>query len=197
MPSAARKIENRDPVKRNAWRRDYQKKAEVKVKRNIYLRKYRAVPENAAKHIKSSIAWHNLNPTKTLEARRRYVATHKDSVNAASYAWRAANPAKAKAFKDSWYARNGKKYKLTKLETRAGRPKPASCEVCGRSGKICFDHDHRHVDGLFRGWLCNRCNLALGAVDDSPIILRKLAKYLLAYTKRIERAKVTKRKKVK
>jgi hypothetical protein len=38
--------------------------------------------------------------------------------------------------------------------------------------------DHDHATGAVRGFLCRRCNLALGLVDDSPLRLRKLLAYL-------------------
>lgn len=41
---------------------------------------------------------------------------------------------------------------------------------------IAFDHCHTH--GHFRGWLCDRCNTTLGAVQDKPDLLRKMADYL-------------------
>jgi len=68
-----------------------------------------------------------------------------------------------------------------KRERLAGRPKPDACEVCGSNEQyehigICFDHDH--TTGQFRGWLCAKCNLALGLVDDNPERLLKLALYL-------------------
>lgn len=56
------------------------------------------------------------------------------------------------------------------------RPKPALCESgCGR---LATDLDHCHLTGLFRGWLCNQCNSALGFTKDQPAILRSLAAYL-------------------
>jgi len=62
-------------------------------------------------------------------------------------------------------------------EELAGRPRPKACEVCSRTNKkIHWDHDH--ASGRFRGWICSACNIALGMVDDSPEILRKLIKYL-------------------
>lgn len=83
--------------------------------------------------------------------------------------YRAADPQRSQA---QW-----RKYRSKKLlEATGGREKPVACEVCGRGGKICFDHSHAH--GRFRGWLCNHCNLALGHVADAPEILRKLAAYL-------------------
>jgi hypothetical protein len=69
-----------------------------------------------------------------------------------------------------------------KREKQANRPKPNKCEACGkmetenRLGRIAFDHCHE--TGLFRGWLCARCNMALGFVRDDINLLEKLAKYL-------------------
>ena len=61
----------------------------------------------------------------------------------------------------------------------AGRPKPETCEVCGRGGNIVFEH--RHSDNKFRGWTCDRCNVALGMVDDDITVLEKLIIYLKAH----------------
>lgn len=61
-------------------------------------------------------------------------------------------------------------------EKIAGRPKPEYCEVCGRAGRICFDHNH--TTGKFRGWLCVKCNCTLGFVGDSKEIFEKLIDYL-------------------
>jgi hypothetical protein len=65
---------------------------------------------------------------------------------------------------------------LARKEAEAGRPKPTTCEVCGRTDVIMFDHDHE--TGKFRGWLCKKCNSALGLAADSPEILEKLAVYV-------------------
>ena len=63
------------------------------------------------------------------------------------------------------------------LEKTAGRKKPDQCEVCGVvEKKICFDHNHETKE--FRGWICHRCNVALGMVDDKIEILKLLIKYL-------------------
>lgn len=61
-------------------------------------------------------------------------------------------------------------------EKKAGRVKPDRCEVCNKSGVICFDHCHS--TGKFRGWLCKECNVVLGIVKEDPETLRKLAAYL-------------------
>lgn len=38
--------------------------------------------------------------------------------------------------------------------------------------------DHCHATGRFRGWLCSRCNHALGLLEDSPGKLRALAAFV-------------------
>lgn len=63
-----------------------------------------------------------------------------------------------------------------RLERRAGREKPELCELCDRDGKIVFDHCHK--TGKFRGWICYRCNNALGSVSDQISILMKMIEYL-------------------
>lgn len=55
-------------------------------------------------------------------------------------------------------------------------PAAEVCEVCGGSARIAYDHDHQ--TGKFRGWLCMKCNTALGLVNDDIIILEKLIDYL-------------------
>lgn len=64
---------------------------------------------------------------------------------------------------------------------RDALPRPDACEVCGilaseLKKSLCFDHDH--MTGKFRGWLCTRCNVALGMVRDNPNVLRALIDYL-------------------
>ena len=65
------------------------------------------------------------------------------------------------------------------------------CAICnqpetatrrGKTRTLCVDHNHK--TGAIRGLLCNRCNTALGLIDDSPITLDKAVKYLQASTKR-------------
>ena len=61
----------------------------------------------------------------------------------------------------------------------ATRPEPATCEVCGDApNRAHLDFDHCHARGVFRGWLCNACNMALGNAKDSPERLRRLADYV-------------------
>ena len=54
------------------------------------------------------------------------------------------------------------------------------CELCSQpdpSGRmLCLDHDHE--TGAFRGWLCGRCNKALGLLGDNVAGLERGIAYL-------------------
>ena len=41
---------------------------------------------------------------------------------------------------------------------------------------LCFDHNHE--TGEFRGWICTRCNTAIGLVDEKKETLLSIIKYL-------------------
>lgn len=63
----------------------------------------------------------------------------------------------------------------------APRPKPVNCEACGKDTTGIYRGmvlDHCHKTGNFRGWLCSRCNVALGMLDDDPNKLVGLIRYL-------------------
>lgn len=96
-----------------------------------------------------------------------------------------ARRAKAVQVTKRWKAQNRVRVAEQRNGVTASRPKPATCEACDREGgdglgknpkPLHFDHCHR--TGIFRGWLCQRCNWALGFVGDSPATLRALADYL-------------------
>ena len=62
------------------------------------------------------------------------------------------------------------------------------CPICGsdeeqskgkgntKNGSWVLDHDHK--TNKFRGWLCHKCNRALGAFNDDEQILLRAVKYL-------------------
>lgn len=60
------------------------------------------------------------------------------------------------------------------------------CAICGRHaltsryGTLCLDHDHRN--GAPRGLLCQRCNTALGLLDDAIDRLKAAIAYLEHHT---------------
>ena len=49
-------------------------------------------------------------------------------------------------------------------------------QTCSRSRALSVDHCH--ATGRVRGLLCGKCNLILGKMSDSPVLLRSMAEYL-------------------
>jgi len=80
--------------------------------------------------------------------------------------------AKQKERNHNWKGGISPKYRIK----TAPRKKPEQCEVCGSLGNICLDHDHK--TNKFRGWICSRCNVALGMVKDNSELLIALANYI-------------------
>lgn len=59
------------------------------------------------------------------------------------------------------------------------RVRPDLCECCGQKpGKHSLHLDHCHATGIFRGWLCGKCNRAIGALGDTEVGLQKALAYL-------------------
>ena len=59
--------------------------------------------------------------------------------------------------------------------------RPKACGVClgARSSRLVVDHDH-DTDEI-RGWLCDKCNLALGYLGDDADTIYRLAEYMSKY----------------
>jgi hypothetical protein len=128
------------------------------------------------------------NPTRPAE----YRAENKDKLAAQQRARSALNREGEKARVVEWQQKYPERYKAAQeanrarkmdaQERKAGRARPDTCEICDEAPKdgkrLAFDHCH--AQGHFRGWLCLRCNLALGLAKDDPTLLKKLADYLYA-----------------
>ena len=54
-----------------------------------------------------------------------------------------------------------------------------TCDIChkviDKKNKHC---DHDHSNGKVRGVLCNKCNMALGLIDDNTSVLEGMIEYL-------------------
>ena len=57
----------------------------------------------------------------------------------------------------------------------------AALKYRGRKIRRVWSLDHDHKTGKFRGWICNKCNLALGNMNDDLEYARRLVKYLENY----------------
>ena len=87
-----------------------------------------------------------------------------------------------------WHKKHPRKYKEYALKHNYGlsldeydrllAEQNNRCAICKEvMDKICVDHDHS--TGVVRGLLCNHCNLALGYVKDSVLIIDEMRKYLV------------------
>lgn len=62
-------------------------------------------------------------------------------------------------------------------------PEPSKCECCGRASNSIRRYrnlvpDHCHETGLARGWICVKCNLALGLLGDTLEAAERAVAYL-------------------
>ena len=118
-----------------------------------------------------SVKWRMNNPEKT-----KY---HKDK-------WREFNPEKDKESRQKSCKNNIGKFRKYKGLPEPTRDMPEACEICGlietrkhymgTVSSLCLDHCHE--SGKFRGWVCSRCNLTLGRVNDSAELLELMAQYI-------------------
>ena len=134
--------------------------------------------------------WRKQNPDKVAAQARRYRERHPNKIREIRDRHRENNQERIRELDREGQRRRRKadpegarrrqqEFKARKEAERvalAGRPRPAACELCEEPSKVVFDHCHLH--GIFRGWLCDRCNRVLGAVHDSPALLRKMIAYL-------------------
>ena len=85
---------------------------------------------------------------------------------------------------------NNKLSKVRKIlhQIHGKAPQGYTCPIClgseedvkgkGNTKNGSWVLDHCHETESFRGWLCHKCNRALGGFDDSPEILGRAITYL-------------------
>jgi hypothetical protein len=74
-----------------------------------------------------------------------------------------------------------RKYKITQQEVEnILKHQNNKCAICGTDnwGYNGPAIDHNHITGKVRGFLCNKCNLALGLIKDSQEVAISMATYL-------------------
>jgi hypothetical protein len=122
------------------------------------------------------------------ESDRRWRKAHPEKHKAVYKNWAKKNHERLLAYKRAWYKKTKpvrkhtlRAWRLARIDAKATHPRPLNCEACGipvaqLEKALCFDHVH--ATGVFRGWLCSPCNLALGLVNDSRDRLQLLMNYL-------------------
>lgn len=151
----------KDPAERRAYNQAYQTANSTRIKEK---RK----------------EWYARNKAKIIADRLAYKSAHRDKINAQERArYHEQKDIKREQWKVRWTRNNRKRpaLNLARNEAALNRKKPDMCDACGgNDGGIVFDHCHDK--GHARGWLCDRCNCALGLVNDDIARLRKLIAYL-------------------
>jgi hypothetical protein len=89
------------------------------------------------------------------------------------------------------YAENPEKFRKARSESFyrtkgfpvATRPRPELCECCQKpSTSKALALDHCHKTGVFRGWLCLKCNLGIGSLGDNFSGMLKAIRYLQPFS---------------
>ena len=136
--------------------------------------------------------WYLKNRAAQLLKKKEYMLKHKNKNNARTKKWKKKHPGACKA----WYEDNRHRISLNRTFYSANKKGHSPCyssldrveqaftghcHVCGVPEKECTSKlhlDHNHITGEFRGWLCSRCNLSLGLVNDDPKLLTSLLNYI-------------------
>jgi len=163
--------------------------------------------EHKAEYRKRNAAWVKANPEKNRQHQRKYTQANKAKISAAQSARRRSNReailAKErvyrtgenyKAYRRSLYLKNKERSLRTSRTNRLRRDygltvpeydamlalQKGLCAICDlpckTKSRLCVDHDHQ--TGAVRGLLCRRCNRTLGQLEENPILIERLLKYI-------------------
>lgn len=69
-----------------------------------------------------------------------------------------------------------KYYGITQEEYDRRMATSSTCEICGDTNRLCYDHCHKTGD--FRGVLCLTCNTGLGKLGDDLMGMIEALRYL-------------------
>ena len=66
--------------------------------------------------------------------------------------------------------------KIVRELKKENGPAATHCYLCNKECKTTLDHCHE--TNVFRGWLCQSCNIGIGKLKDSVEMLERAIKYL-------------------
>lgn len=138
----------------------------------------KTIEESREHHREWKRKWRAANATKVRVTTRAWRVANADKVREYDRKYYVANAAKKRERARKWGAANTEKIRKRRRRNlpTPTRPMPDLCEMnCGRKA-LCLDHCH--VTGVFRGWLCHRCNVGLGALGDTAENLQNGLNYL-------------------
>jgi len=135
---------------------------------------------NGCKTVKSVTEFNNRRDRGSAD-RYGKVSKCRACTTAAAHDWYYRDHEKAKKLARATQYKRRHGERITDAEaTRLAKSNVGYCDLCSDYGVIFIDHDHKTE--ARRGFLCSRCNFALGGFKDSIELLQKAAAYLLRYT---------------
>ena len=151
-------------------RKDGNKRADFGTSRKYTSKEERDIIRKKQKN-EATNRWRLRNKEKVDIQRREYRKTNSATCIARTMKWYVKNKDRAK---DSVYRR---KYGLT-LEkyNEMFLERGGKCDICGKQNKLVVDHCHKSNE--VRGLLCDRCNVAIGCLEDDLKRIRSAADYI-------------------
>jgi len=179
--------------KREEARKKYAEKHKDRIReRDIKYRK-----DNTDKINEQKRKYRKNNKEEVSERGRAYHKEHKETVNEKHRIYYKNNREKRLESSRVFRKKNRERIDYRKLLVRHNISKDqhdiytalfgGRCNICGgeeKNNKKTNGHpmrlflDHDHATGKVRGFLCNRCNLVLGNLNDSVSLFTAAAKYL-------------------
>lgn len=129
--------------------------------------------------------------TKSIQKAREYYKNNKEKCLKSSRNWKNSHKDYLKQYyKKTWLKRKNRaywynllrKYGMTEVEyNKILNNQNGVCCICKNKQKApnrILVIDHNHNTNKIRGLLCNNCNVGIGLLNDSIIIMKRAIKYL-------------------
>lgn len=112
-------------------------------------------------------------------AHARYVRLRDEKWKHPDGSWKKQDAASRRIWQRAYYAENKEHIKKLAKDRRRREvsDRPNQCIICLVSD-VATVFDHCHATGMFRGYICSSCNLAIGHARDNPKTLQRMVKYL-------------------
>ncbi len=130
----------------------------------------RRTPQEKIKANLRRVNW--VKTKKGQESLRKTRQKHRAAVNKRKRDWEKTRAGKSSRMNRQFGLRIHDFEKLASIQNHR-------CAICGKLEiwrALCIDHDHK--TGAIRALLCSKCNVGLGAFDDSVELLQKALNYL-------------------
>ena len=148
-------------------------------KRSAYLKRWRR--EHRIERAAQARAYRKKHPEEVNRKQREYYAANRDRIRARDNAYHALNRDKLNAALKLRRRSLYDLYRLTQEQYAELLAKQGNaCAICLTvfSDDVKPYVDHSHSTHEVRGILCNSCNVALGKMNDSVVVLRRAITYL-------------------